>query len=241
MGSAILLITTLVALLAERTQLSITGRLQPRRGHPEILQVALDRAGPLLAEHQIVSLGAALIAVSFDDHSFSGSAVDPGGIGTQGRLGVPSDRILIEIEEDVSEAQSFSRGRCAKGSGQCGWRSSTRLRTASCARHRWSGLYRFTCRVYRRARAFFLGKGRHGVGRDLLHRPGALLPLLLEADSPVEDVTFFPQPMNGATMMEHRSTAEMTRGITHCGIAHLSLREWQSPAVLAGSRGLLKT
>jgi hypothetical protein len=59
--------------------------------------------------------------------------------------------------------------------------------------------------------------------------PVALLPLLLEAASPVEDVTFFPQPMNGATMMEHRSIAERTRGITHCGIAHLSLREWQSP------------
>src|SRR6185295_8428412 len=69
--------------------------------------------------------------------------------------------------------------------------------------------------------------------------PVALLPLLLEAASPVEDVTFFPQPMNGATMMEQRSIAERTRGITHCGIAHLSLREWQSPAVLAGSRVLI--
>ena len=66
--------------------------------------------------------------------------------------------------------------------------------------------------------------------------PVALLLLLLEAASPGEDVTFFPQPMNGATMMNHTSTAERTRGITHCGIAHLSLREWQSPAVLAGSR-----
>jgi len=59
--------------------------------------------------------------------------------------------------------------------------------------------------------------------------PVALLPLLLEAASPVEEVTFFPQPMNGATMIEQKSTAEMTRGITRCGIAHLSLREWQSP------------
>jgi len=67
--------------------------------------------------------------------------------------------------------------------------------------------------------------------------PVAPLPLLLEADSPVEDVTFFPQPMTGATMMELRSTAEMTRGIIHCGIAHLSLREWQSPAECGGSQG----
>ena len=71
--------------------------------------------------------------------------------------------------------------------------------------------------------------------------PVALLPLLLEADSPVEDVTFFPQPMTGATMMEQRSTPEMTRGITHFGIAHLSLREWQSPAECWRVReGLLK-
>src|SRR6476659_7302127 len=83
------------------------------------------------------------------------------------------------------------------------------------------------------------GKVAMGSGEIFSTGP-ALLPLLLEADSPVEDVTFFPQPMNGATMMEHSSTAEMTRGITHCGIAHLSLREWQSPPVLAGSR-LLKT
>ena len=82
---------------------------------------------------------------------------------------------------------------------------------------------------------FSSGKVAMGSGEIFSTGP-ALLPLLLEADSPVEDVTFFPQPMNGATMMEHSSTAEMTRGITHCGIAHLSLREWQSPAVLAGSR-----
>src|SRR6478672_11003474 len=120
MRSSILLITTLVALLAERTQLSITGCLQPRCRHSEILQVAFDRASSLLAEHQIVGLCATLIAVSFDEHSSSRSAVDPGGIGAQSRLSVPSDRILIEIEEDVFEAQRFPRGRCARGSGQCG-------------------------------------------------------------------------------------------------------------------------
>ena len=70
----------------------------------------------------------------------------------------------------------------------------------------------------------FFPRERSPWGRARSSPPAqALLPLLLEADSPVEDVTFFPQPMNGATMMEHSSTAEMTRGITHCGIAHLSL------------------
>jgi hypothetical protein len=51
MGATILLITTLVAFLAKRTHLPITGRLQPRRGHPEILQIPLSRAGPLFAEY----------------------------------------------------------------------------------------------------------------------------------------------------------------------------------------------
>ena len=87
------------------------------------------------------------------------------------------------------------------------------------------------------SRFFSSGKVAMVSGVIFSTGPVALLPLLLEADSPVEDVTFFPQPMTGETMMEQRSTAEMTRGITHCGIAHLSLREWQSPAVLAGSRG----
>ena len=91
-----------------------------------------------------------------------------------------------------------------------------------CARRRGSGLHRFTCRVYRRARAFFPGKVAMVSGVIFSTGPVALLPLLLEAASPVEDVTFFPQPMTGATMIEH---AEMTRGITHCGIAHLSLRK----------------
>src|SRR6476659_362046 len=81
---------------------------------------------------------------------------------------------------------------------------------------------------------FFSGKVAMVSGVIFSTGPVAPLPLLLEADSPVEDVTFFPQPMNGATMMEQRNTAEMTRGITHCGIAHLSLREWQSPAECCG-------
>jgi hypothetical protein len=49
------------------------------------------------------------------------------------------------------------------------------------------------------------------------------LLLLLEAVSPVDEVTFFPQPVNGTRMTKDRSTVATMRGIIHFGIAHLSL------------------
>ena len=52
----------------------------------------------------------------------------------------------------------------------------------------------------------------------------ALLLFPVEAVSPVEDVTFFPQLANGATMMEQSKAVETMRGINDSGIVHLSLR-----------------
>jgi len=51
----------------------------------------------------------------------------------------------------------------------------------------------------------------------------ALLLLLVEEASPAEDATFLPHPRTGTTNMEQSRTAEMIRGMTHFGIAHLSL------------------
>jgi hypothetical protein len=51
---------------------------------------------------------------------------------------------------------------------------------------------------------------------------GALLPLLADAASPVEDATRFEQPMTGATKTQQNRAIVKIRGISRCGIAHLS-------------------
>jgi hypothetical protein len=49
----------------------------------------------------------------------------------------------------------------------------------------------------------------------------ALLPLPVDAASPVEDATRFEQLMTGETMTQQSSAVVEIRGISHRGIAHL--------------------
>jgi hypothetical protein len=67
-----------------------------------------------------------------------------------------------------------------------------------------------------------LSSGKVAMLSGVMVSTGAagLFPLL-EAVSPVEEVTFFPHPTNGITIMAHKTIAETMREITHCGIAHL--------------------
>src|SRR6185436_14254044 len=73
--------------------------------------------------------------------------------------------------------------------------------------------------------------GNAGKGSGVIVSTGAAALLLLRSEeaSPVEDATFLPHPMIGAATTKQRRTAEMIRGMTHFGMAHLSHSERQSP------------
>src|SRR5262245_5495813 len=68
MRAAILRPRTLVMTVIERTLFAVAHRVETRRVDAERHQVFLGGVGALLAESEVVRLGATLVAVTFDGH-----------------------------------------------------------------------------------------------------------------------------------------------------------------------------
>ena len=107
MGPSIFLITGFVVFFAEWPYLAEADDLDARSGNPKIFEIAFSRTGSLFSQHEIVGLGTPLVTMSFDENRFPHRVLDPQGIGFQNRLRISSDCVLVEIEEDVSQAGTF--------------------------------------------------------------------------------------------------------------------------------------
>src|SRR5215467_6904629 len=107
MSPSIFLIAGFVVFLAEWPYFAEADNLHARSGNPKIFEITFSRTGSLFSQHEIVGLRPPLVTMSFDENRFPRCVLDPQGIGFQNRLRIMSDRVLVEIEEDVSQAGTF--------------------------------------------------------------------------------------------------------------------------------------
>ena len=112
MRATILLITVFVLLLAEGPRFSVARDLELRGLDTQVLEVLLGSARPLFAQDEVVSHGAALIAMAFDQHGLAPIGSKPLGIAVQYRHGILADLKPVVIEEHV--AQCIAAGGCAR-------------------------------------------------------------------------------------------------------------------------------
>src|SRR5215467_8766462 len=107
MGRTIWLIRGWAVVFTERPDLAEAAALEARRANSKISEIGCSRPGSLFSQHEIVGLGTPLVTMSFDENRFPHRVLDPQGIGFQNRLRISSDCVLVEIEEDVSQAGTF--------------------------------------------------------------------------------------------------------------------------------------
>ena len=104
MRAAILAPARLVLLVANRPLLAVADDGDAVRLDALGDEVIHRRLCATLAERQVVLVGAALIAVSFDKYEVLGVRLQPGGVGIEGLRVLGPDVVLVELEEDVLQS-----------------------------------------------------------------------------------------------------------------------------------------
>src|ERR1041385_4193242 len=101
MGAAILPPRRLVVSRVEGTLFAVAHCADAAAVDAECLQIFFGRVRAAIAEGQVVLLGAALVAVTFDEQVVLPVSLQPVGGGGQRRLRVGRERRLVESEEGV--------------------------------------------------------------------------------------------------------------------------------------------
>ena len=92
-----------MVLLAERSHFAITRCLDPRSRNTKFFQIPFRRLGPFFPQDQVIGQRASFITMPFDEEGF-GLATQPLGIGFKHASGVTANRVLVEIEINVTRA-----------------------------------------------------------------------------------------------------------------------------------------
>jgi hypothetical protein len=102
--AAILLMTALFTILAERAFLPIGHHREAIRVDAQFDQILLHGLGALLAEDEVVRQRTPFVAMPFDGHCSTRIGLDPFGIEHQCLLAFVVDLPTIESKEDILEA-----------------------------------------------------------------------------------------------------------------------------------------
>ena len=83
--------------------LAVADHRDPRRGHALADEIVPRRRRAELSQGQVVGVGAALVAVAFDQHLRAAVGAEPEGIGVEDAPGVRPDLVPVVVEEDVGQ------------------------------------------------------------------------------------------------------------------------------------------